>query len=316
MTREKIVAGIIIAVLMAGAGVFAIKRQSAAPARDNKSLTRHDTYDVEYDRNNCVFNVSVDDTIRLFEDLYVNAEDYNTIFQNDTLNWARSIHEKYGTCFSFFVYYEDGDFCLDQMSDQYRDEFQNNSEWLRFGFHALDSDSLYDDGKGYDISEDYRKTMTSLIHIVGEEAVDNVTRLHRYAGTLNDVQQLADSSVEPVVGLYTADDKRTSYCLTDKDSDYMYSHDRMRDDSIPMWFFSTDLRLEYIEDISVKIKEFETSAWNNQMDDLIVFTHECMIEKEEVKEKAETLCDYACQNGYLNIFLEDILMTETTNGGS
>ncbi|MDD3140550.1 MAG: hypothetical protein PHX08_16495 [Lachnospiraceae bacterium] len=70
-------------------------------------------------------------------------------------------------------------------------------------------------------------------------------------------------------------------------------------------FISTDLRAEFIENISYKIAEFGTDSWNNQRGILEVFTHEWII-NDKVKGNVEALCSYAKENGYEMKFYEDV----------
>ena len=69
-------------------------------------------------------------------------------------------------------------------------------------------------------------------------------------------------------------------------------------------YYSTDLRIELIEDIDAKIKEVETSAaWNNQTDYLVVFTHEWALSEENVIKNISKLAEWAMEDGYEFDFL-------------
>lgn len=54
----------------------------------------------------------------------------NTIvfFENETFKLLRKMHEKYGTVFSCYTYYENdtSDFNLSMCTDKYKDEFIKN----------------------------------------------------------------------------------------------------------------------------------------------------------------------------------------------
>ena len=87
---------------------------------------------------NC-YRLSLDDNIRFLEDIAKNAHRYGSIFENPYLSFLREVHERYGTKVHANLFYEAGGtdgFTLSQMPDTFRHEFEANSDWLRFSFHA------------------------------------------------------------------------------------------------------------------------------------------------------------------------------------
>lgn len=182
----------------------------------NKSYTRTDSYKKDVKTGQNIFNLSFDDSIIIFED--ISGNDYNSIFDNQTLNWYRQLHRDYGVVISCYVYYEDGEFNLSQVPDKYKDEFVKNSNWLRFGFHTLNGETDYKKGK---ITNDYIKTINQLKRIVGKQSIDNVIRLQMFQGSYKEIKQLSQLVDEPVKGLLTADDKRQSYYLNKDNSKYI-----------------------------------------------------------------------------------------------
>lgn len=267
----------------------------------NKSYTRTDSYKKDVNTGQNIFNLSFDDTIIIFEDISEN--DYNSIFDNQTLNWYRQLHRDYGVVISCYVYYEDGEFNLSQVPDKYKDEFVKNSSWLRFGFHTLNGETNYKKGK---ITDDYIKTINQLERIVGKQSIDNVIRLQMFQGSYKEIKELSQLADEPVKGLLTADDKRQSYYLNKDKSSYIYCHDEYYDTDTDIHFYSTDFRTEDVENINSKLRELSTDSWNNQTGDLVIFSHEWALSMEN-KEKIEKMCRYAHKNGYKFVFLEDTI---------
>ena len=265
----------------------------------NKSFTRTDSYAAENIAEDNIFNLTFDDTIDLFKDL--TDTNYKSIFENNILSWVKSLHDEYGVVVTFYTMYESDDFNLSQCPGKYKDEFIANSNWLKFGFHTLNGKTSYETG---DISADYLTTINELIRIVGSEAIDNVVRLQSFQGSKEGVSKLLSLDEEPVVGLMTADDSRQSYYLDDEENKYIYCHDRMEKDGC--YFISTDMRMEYVDNVERKIKELSSDSWNNQTGDLVIFTHEWALNLE-TKEKVGKMCKYAVDNGYKFVFYEDFL---------
>ena len=107
----------------------------------NKSLPRTDWYVDEESNTDAIFHLSFDDVITVFEDL--NKEQYSSIFDNAELAWMKQLHDKYGVVISCYVFFEDNEFSLAECTGRYRDEFQSNSDWLRFGFHSRNGTTVY-----------------------------------------------------------------------------------------------------------------------------------------------------------------------------
>ena len=93
-----------------------------------------------YQSENKFIHISVDDTIEIFRDLTENENKYDSIFDNEILKFMQKCHNLYGTKFSMYVFYNYGEgITLEQCTNKFRSEFEENSDWLKFGFHALDN---------------------------------------------------------------------------------------------------------------------------------------------------------------------------------
>lgn len=298
---NKVVIGVECCCLVLIAQVFTGIDSADFSTNGNKSYARNDAYDIEEVTGNQIFSLSFDDTVFLFEDLLENNRE--SIFENITLSWFKELHDKYGVVISCYVYYEDGDFNLSQFPPTYRKQFEENSSWLRFGFHTINGETDYKSGV---IVEDYKKTINELERIVGSESIDNVIRLQMFQGSYKEIKKLAELDSEPIVGLLTADDNRQSYYLSEEVNDYIYSHDTYFDRDLDITLYSTDFRTEYVDNINKKLKELSEPSWNNQTGDLVVFSHEWALSMEN-KAKLEKVCKYAKDNGYRFVFFEDNL---------
>lgn len=160
---------------------------------------------------------SVDDSNSIFEDLTLNAERYDSIFDQPQLKFIKKLHDKYGIVISFYVYYswdvENNRFLLSDATDQFKEEFTANANWLRFGFHAKDADA-YESISAVEELEYYNRTIRELIRITGsEKCIDSFVRLDRYVANVEMVDYM-HSADNGIVGLLGADDDRQSYALS------------------------------------------------------------------------------------------------------
>lgn len=207
-------------------------------------------------------NFSIDDSIQVFKNLYEN--DYNSIFDEPTFSYLKYLHDKYGAKFNLYVFYEIDNFSLNQLDSKYKNEFEQNSEWLKFGFHGLNPDSDYSDN---DIKYDYDLTITSLKNVVGEKSLTNVIRLSFFKGSQNNLNYLRNSNY-PIIGFFAADtDDREDYYLNSEQNIELFNKDIYYDKENDLYFYNTDLR---IENISFSIKKYQVF----QDDYLVIFTHE------------------------------------------
>lgn len=146
---------------------------------------------------------------------------------------------------------------------------------------------------------------------MGKQAIDNVIRLHGYQASVEDINNLCNCEEEPIVGFLTADDNRSSYGLNTEDNRYIYSHDELIINDVI--YISTDFRMEYILDTRGKIEELNTGVWNNQLHDLVIFTHERMLDSGLIKKRIAAFCNYAKYNGYQMSYFEDNVKTFSGN---
>ena len=102
----------------------------------------------------------IDDVIWLFRDLH--RERPNSIFDNAFLKGLKEAHDKYGLKVQLNIfnrldfYYGRDEFCLAEMTDEYKAEFEEASDWLKFGFHSRQEfpDYPYVNADYEDVKED------------------------------------------------------------------------------------------------------------------------------------------------------------------
>lgn len=255
-------------------------------------------------KSNKYAHFSIDDTIKIFKDLYRNQEKYNSIFQNDTLKYLKELNDTYGIVVSCYCWYEDNGFNLSMMPDKYREEFKENSNWLKFGFHAYDTNTNYTtDSDPTKLLEDYNKTVNEIIRITGtSDSIDNIIRLHYYSGSKECIESIKNTD-NGIKGLLTADDFETkSYYFDNNISQIIYSNDIYIDNSL--YFINTDFRVENMENIE---EELKSNQGTNKSNMLIFFTHEWKLNNIKIKNDIESICTYIINNGYVFDFPENRL---------
>lgn len=248
--------------------------------------------------NNKFMHISCDDVIDIFEDLTNNS--YNSIFENSVLKFLKEMNDSYGMVFSGYCFYEKSNgFNLSQVPSTYATEFKENNNWLKFGFHALNTSNYtgatYEKGK-----QDYELVITELYRICGGlDSIDRVPRTQNYAGSLEACKAWYETDKCSIIGLLSAEDTRTSYYHSDSQRDYLQKHDKYIDYENGLTFYSTDLRLENVNNVTNELNNrLSDISYSSTMNALIIFTHENHLSTSLMRDKIRQCCVFAKNNGY------------------
>ena len=240
-------------------------------------------------------HISFDDCIDIFENL--SSHNYNSIFENKFLSLLKEMHNLYGAQFSLYCYNKNDNFELKNCTTRYKRQFEDNSEWLKFGFHANDSSSNYND---FSIIDEYNLCIESLKNIVGEKSLTNIVRLDRFILSQDNIKELKNSSY-PVIGLLGADtNNRQNYYLTEDENNQLFSNGYLYDYENNIFFYKTDIRIENLQLKNIW-KSLEEKIRGGD-DNLIVFSHEWKFygKKDFTISylKLRKICEYSISNGY------------------
>lgn len=86
-------------------------------------------------------HLSVDDVIGSFR--YLALLRPISIFDVAFFAFLRNLHIGTGCVVSCYCFYKMDGFCLAECPDSYRQELENNSDWLKFGFHSYTGNEDY-----------------------------------------------------------------------------------------------------------------------------------------------------------------------------
>lgn len=235
-------------------------------------------------------HMSIDDFFMTLKELTEKETQYASMFAHPILAFFREMHEKYNAAFHCYCFGEDieSGFTLAEVTRKYRSEFEQNAEWLQFGFHGMNYDAVYGDNGGTRVinrnakqaADDYAFIMGHLAEIVGEKALDFSPRIHFFAGTRECCRAWKNAKYG-IEGLLAADDARYSYYHDTAQHDKLMAENVWHDAELDVTFRRTNIRLENekdLEGLRRKIKDFKG-------DMQVVFTHECYLQQEEMKQK-------------------------------
>lgn len=126
----------------------------------------------------------IDDVVWVFRDL--TRQKPKNLFDNPFLALLKEAHDKYGlkTQLNVFYqtdrYYGNDDFNLSEMTDIYKKEWEENSDWLKFGFHARQEfpDYPYINADYDHVYEDYKLIENEIIRFAGKNIIAKATTPH------------------------------------------------------------------------------------------------------------------------------------------
>jgi len=259
-----------------------------------------------------VYHIGIDDTIDLMEEITEKASRMKSIFELETLSLLREWHIRYGTKFSLYLFYEKKGFNLRFMTDKFRKEWQENSDWLRMSFHARTKRVPYPDYPYGEIDHqtDYRTAKKDLedvrrevFRFAGKEVWENITRTHYWSGSRDSVKAWRDCGIK---GLFISPPPevilpplRTTY-FTNAQLKRLWLKDFWYDAEFDILYITTNVMLpgKTVEEINERLGNLKgrriIEAW---CDDFNVV---------ELKAQIETLISWCRRHNYEPAFYEDI----------
>ncbi len=177
------------------------------------------------------YMISSDDNIVFLEEL--SRGSYSSIFDHPYLAVYKKAHELYGAAVQLNLFYEYCDmgmehfskpksyFNLSMMTDKYKEEFQTNSDWLKFAFHSKNELARpYLNATPEEILADEEAVRREVIRFAGEECYSfKTTTTHYGTGTKECVKALRAIGYKALTGYFVLrnDRPRVSYYL-DRDT--------------------------------------------------------------------------------------------------
>ena len=225
---------------------------------------------------------SVDDTFGCFKWLAKNKENVNSIFDSYIFQFAKDLYNQYGIKTSFYCMFTDGEFTLEEIPNKWKSEFIQNKEWIKFGFHAFNDSSRYNENDETRIEYEYNMCVNALKRICGKECLTNKIRLHYFAASEMTVHYLVKQGIK---GLLCADDDRGSYDLLPAQEQIMRAEGRYYSEKTKCEYIPTRVRIEHISDIKQAAKGISCLPEK----EIEVFTHEIYLKEESFRKKIFSL---------------------------
>jgi len=149
------------------------------------------------------FRLSLDDNIWCLQDLAKNAHIYKSIFENPYFALYKKAHDLYQAKVHMNIYYQCDGFDLTMMPEKFKGEFQANSDWFHFAFHAKQNDPPrpYLNTTFDEILHDFDRIMEQVHRFAGQE-IQPVTTVHWGECTREGVRALRARGLRCLMGYF------------------------------------------------------------------------------------------------------------------
>lgn len=252
--------------------------------------------DINYKKRPAPYmHLSVDDCITSFQWIAQNSP--TSIFEDARFAVYKEMHDKYGACISIYCFYETsgGSFNLTQMPDTYKQEFIDNSDWLKIGFHGVDSTTNYTTIDTTTGVEHYNRIVNEIYRFAGYSSIDNMPRFSMFKGNNDLFTELKEYGL---VGVLTADDTRTDNSgLSTSERTALGLCDDYYNFSREFYYIKSEWRLDTTNATQV-IEQLETlyKSQNNR-NIYEMFWHQGREINSDGKEMIEAMCQWAVEKG-------------------
>ncbi|MBY5009398.1 hypothetical protein [Streptococcus suis] len=255
-------------------------------------------------------HMSFDDTWQCLYDLVRNKNNYLSIFDNPFLNDLKEVHGATGMVFTlncFNAYSGRASYNISDLAGltKFSKEFQENSSWLRFSFHAQDDSSRYDSDQTSQIVQSYNTFTNAIYQMTGTtDSIDTVVRLGFFTGSLSNCLALRDAACG-ITGILAADDTRSDYYFDSTTRNYLALRGFEYDSTNRLKLCKSFKRLESITDISVELANYDGLVGANKNKRLEFFTHEYAW-NTQIKSMLLQIGTWANGRGYSHLYLQDV----------
>ncbi len=257
------------------------------------------------------YRFSVDDNIEWLADLGRHPDEFDSLFDHWFLAFWRQLHREYNTKVHFNLYYQTVDqrFNISQFPEKWREDFEQNSDWLHLSFHALQDkpDRIYKDAAYEQLAHDFELVVDEIKRFASEAVTSRVTTVHWAEAPQEACRALVDRGVDILVGLFVPVGGvcTTRYYLDMPTAEYINTRDAWKDNSEGIIFVACDAVVNTLslEEVIPHIEKRAADPHTGEMLELLI--HEQYFRADlpdlyqpDVMQKAERAIKWASEHGY------------------
>ncbi len=249
------------------------------------------------------YRFSVDDNIWFLRDL--SCGQFSSLFEHPYLNVYKKLHDKYGAKFQLNIYYETEGFDLSEMTDKFKPEWIENSDWLRLSFHARADapDCPYLNASYSEAYDDCKKVHSEIIRFAGEETIDLYTTVHYCVASPDAVSAFKEAGIKGLVGLFEPGRYCYNLCYDKFTEPYKY------DSESGLYYFVNDMivNLFPLPEIALRLEKVKEKEFVEVMIHEQYFYENFHMYQPDFADKVEACIKYFTENGRRAVFLDELI---------
>ena len=257
------------------------------------------------------YRFSLDDNIWFLRDLA--QKRYRSLFENPYLALWQRLHRTYGTKVHCNVYFQCEDFNLTQMPDAYKREWQDQADWFRMTFHALQNEPArpYLTAGFEQVAHDFDLVTDQIRRFAGDEVLDPFTTIHWGEATREGCRAVRDRGIRGLAGYFVfgQDGAPTVSYYADRElTQYMAGHDYCKDFSEDLFFIRHDMVINSFALPAIVPRLEATVADPHQGEILELMIHEQYFYPDyrahlpDYAERCEAAVRWVTEKGYAPVF--------------
>lgn len=266
------------------------------------------------------YRFSLDDNVWFLRDI-ANRR-CRSIFENPYMALWKRLHDTYGTKVQCNTYFQCEDFDLTRMPDSYKAEWQDNADWFRLTFHALQNEPNKPYiAAGYDqVAQDFGKVTGEIIRFAGEKVLDPFTTIHWGEATRQGCRAVRDRGIKGLVGYFILDKDgapAVSYYADRDVTQYMSGRDYWMDFDEDLFFIRHDMVINSFPLSQIVPRLEAVAADPHQAEIMELMIHEQYFYPTyrayipEYAERCETAVRWVTEKGYAPVFYGDGFLGNT-----
>lgn len=253
------------------------------------------------------FCFTIDDNIRFIKELEETGAE--SLFDHPYPAMLRRLHEKFGIKIQLNLFYRMTDFDLSMASDRFKNEWQENADWLKLSFHSERENVYPYQNSGYDeVFHDCEAVHREILRFASAASLANTTTVHYCQTTPDGTRAMADNGMKGLLGLFGTNEKpSTSYSLDEEKASEIRNGKILTLDG--MAYAAIDMIVNSVKHENIT----STLASLVPRETLRVMIHEQYFYQDykayqpDFEEKLTTVFEILKQNGYESRFFEEMI---------
>lgn len=252
------------------------------------------------------FCFTVDDNIRCLKEITETSP--KSLFEHPYLSVYKRLHEEFGLKVQLNLFYKTEGFDLSQMTDKYRDEWTENSDWLKLSFHSEYENVRPYEFSGYDeVFEDCKRVQDEILRFA-PGSLAKTTTVHFCLATPEGLKALRDNGVEGLLGLFGSDEQpRTSYGIVGGDANVIRNGHIVAVDGMSYGAIDIVLNCFSKENILEQLEKLKGRGGIRVMIHEQYFYKDYRNYQPDFEEKLRATFEFLTKEGYESRFFEELI---------